>query len=457
VSAVTLPGTSLAESDRLGKRVEEVLLAFPEVTSTARRTGRAELDEHAQDVNAAEIDVRLRPTGRSKAAFLAELRTKLTTVPGVVTTIGGPIAHRIDHMLSGTRASIAIKLFGDDLALLRTSAQAVEQTMRGVAGVVDLAIEQQVEVPQLTITFDRAAIARYGLRSGELAETIETVYAGATVTKVLERQRTYDLVVRYGDEHRADVEAIRNTVVDTPSGARVPLKMLAAIRDDIGPNLIMRENVQRRIVVSANVSGRDLRGVIEDIRAGIERDVTLPPGFYVEYGGQFESEQAASRTIALLGVLVVVGIFALLFLAFRSLRNTLLVMVNLPLALIGGLVAVLVGGGVLSVASLVGFITLFGIATRNGIMMISHYDHLRTVEGATFSEAVERGSMERLAPVLMTALCAGLALVPLVLAGAEPGNELQAPMGVVILGGLLSSTALNMIVVPALYARFAKR
>jgi CzcA family heavy metal efflux pump len=457
IGAVTLPGTSLAESDKLGRKVEEVLLGFPEVVSTARRTGRAELDEHAQDVYAAEIDVRLRQTGRSREEFLDELRGELTAVPGMVTTIGGPIAHRIDHMLSGTRASIAIKIFGDDLAALRTAAGQVEAAMKPVAGVVDLAVEQQVDVPQLAIVFDRPAIARYGLRAGQLAELLETAYAGAKVTRVLEQQRTYDLVVRYRDDQRADVEAIRNTIIDTPSGARVPLKMLAQIRDDLGPNLIARENAQRRIVVSANTSGRDLRGVIDDIRAKLEAEVKLPPGYYVEYGGQFESEQAASRTLLGLGVAVIGGILLILFLSFRSLRNALLIMMNLPLALIGGVVAVFVSGGVLSVASLVGFITLFGIATRNGIMMISHYEHLRAVEGAGLEEAVARGSMERLSPVLMTALCAGLALIPLVIAGAEPGNELQAPMGVVILGGLLTSTALNMLVVPALYARFATR
>jgi CzcA family heavy metal efflux pump len=456
VAAVTLPGTSLAESDRLGRRIEDVLLSFPEVISTARRTGRAELDEHAQDVNAAEIDVRLRPGKRSKEEFLAELRKQLTTVPGVVTTLGGPIAHRIDHMLSGTRASIAIKIFGDDLTALRAAARQVEAVMKGVSGIVDLTIEQQVDVPQLSLSFDRPAIARYGLRSGELAEIVETAYAGAKITQVLENQRTYDVVLRYGDEHRADLEAIRSTVIDTPSGARVPLRMLADIREDVGPNTISRENVQRRITVSANVSERDLRSVIDDIQRGIQRDVVLPTGYYVAYGGQFESEQAASRTITLLGGLMIAAIFLLLFLAFRSTRNALLIMVNLPLALIGGVIAVFLGGGIVSIASLVGFITLFGIATRNGIMMISHYEHLRTAEGASFDEAVVRGSLERLSPVLMTALCAGLALIPLVLAGSEPGNELQAPMGIVILGGLLSSTALNMLVVPALYGWLAR-
>jgi CzcA family heavy metal efflux pump len=456
VSAVTLPGTSLEESDRLGRRVEQVLLSFPEVVSTARRTGRAELDEHAQDVNAAEIDVRLRPGERSKEEFLAELRGQLGAIPGVVCTIGGPIAHRIDHMLSGTRASIAIKIFGDDLTQLRASAEQVKSVMEKVPGVVDLSVEQQVDVPQLAIVLDREAVARHGLRTGELAEIIETAYAGNKVTQVLENQRTYDVIVRYRDDQRADVEAIRNTVVDTPSGAKVPLKMLADIRDDVGPNTISRENVQRRIVISANVGGRDLRGVVDEIRGRIERDVRLPDGYYVAYGGQFESEQSATRTISLLGSIVIAGIFLLLFLSFHSVRNALLIMVNLPLALIGGVVAVYAGGGVLSVASLVGFITLFGIATRNGIMMISHYEHLQTREGATFDEAVLRGSMERLSPVLMTALCAGLALIPLVLAGGEPGNELQAPMGVVILGGLLSSTALNMLVVPALYGWLAR-
>jgi CzcA family heavy metal efflux pump len=456
VSAVTLPGTSLEESDKLGRRVEEVLRSFPEVVSTARRTGRAELDEHAQDVNAAEIDVRLKLGNRSKEELLAEMRKQLTTVPGVVCTIGGPIAHRIDHMLSGTRASIAIKIFGDDLSELRASAEAVKQVMSTVPGVVDLSIEQQVDVPQLAISFDREAIARYGLRSGALAEVIETAYAGKKVTQILEQQRTYDVIVRYRDDQRADIEAIKNTIVDTPSGARVPLKMLASIREDVGPNTISRENVQRKVVVSANVGGRDLRSVIDDIRSGITSKVKLPAGAYIVYGGQFESEQAASRTLGLLGVVVILGIFALLFFSFRSLRNALLIMLNLPLALIGGVVAIYFGSGIVSVASLVGFVTLFGIATRNGIMMISHYDHLQTVEGASFDEAVHRGSMERLSPVLMTALCAGLGLVPLVLAGGEPGNELQAPMAVVILGGLVSSTALNMIVVPALYSRFAR-
>jgi CzcA family heavy metal efflux pump len=452
IGAVTLPGTSLEESNRMGQRLEKLLLEVPEVTSTARRTGRAELDEHAQDVNAAEIDVRL-AEGRERDAILADIRRRLSVVPGVVLTIGQPISHRIDHMLSGTRASIAVKIFGDDLAELRRVAEEVRGAIAGVSGAVDVSIEQQVDVPQLAITFDRDRTARSGLRAGALAEAVETAYAGHTVTQVLEEQRTYDVVVRYADRHRADKDAIAATLIDTPLGPKVPLGMLATIRDDSGPNTITRENVQRKMVVQANVSGRDLGGVIDDIRAAVDARVVPPAGYYLVYGGQFESQEQASRTIYLLGGFVVAGIFLLLYLAFRSARLALVIMVNLPLALVGGVAAAYLSGGVLSVGSLVGFITLFGIATRNGIMMISHYEHLRTVEGAPFEEAVERGSLERLSPVLMTALCAGLALVPLVLAGGEPGNEIQAPMGVVILGGLLSATALNMIVVPALYAR----
>ena len=456
VSAVTLPGTSLAESDRMGRRLEELLLTFPEVASTVRRTGRAELDEHAQDVNAAEIDVRLEMKDRSKEAMLDAMRQEVTKLPGLVVTFGQPLSHRIDHMLSGTRANIAIKLFGDDLTALRTHAEEIRGVMTEIDGLVDVSIEQQIDVPQLAITFDRDAIARFGAHSGELAELVETAYAGSKVTQVLKDQRTYDVVVRYGDEQRADLEAIGATLVDVPTGGRVPLSTLAAVRHDTGPSTISRESVQRKVVVMANVAERDLRGAVDEIRASIEARVRLPEGYYVVYGGQFESEQEASRTISVLGGVVVLGILLVLYLAFGSLGRAVLVMVNLPLALIGGIAAIHLGDGVVSIASLVGFITLFGIATRNGIMMVAHYEHLMSVEGAGFDEAVERGSLERLAPILMTALCSGLALIPLVLAGDAPGNEIQAPMGVVILGGLLTSTGLNMVVLPALYHRFAR-
>ena len=454
-SVVTLPGTSLQESDHLGRRVELAMLAFPEVVSTSRRTGRSALDEHAQEVYAAEIDVRLRMGNRSKDQLLSEMRAALAPI-GVAVTLGGPIAHRIDHMLSGTRASIAIKLFGDDLTILRQTAERIETVVKGVDGAVDVAIEQQVDVPQLVIAFDQEKISRYGATPGGLVETIEAAYTGAFATQIIEGQRAYDVVVRYADSERDDLDTIGNTLIDTPAGGKVPLRMLADIYPDQGPSSITRENAQRKIVVMANVGGRDLGAVIDDIRAGIEGEVELPAGYFVVYGGQFESEQAAKQRITMLGVLVIIGIFALLYMAFSSGRRALLIMVNLPLALIGGIAAVFMGGGVVSVGSLIGFITLFGIATRNGLLMVSHYDHLMTEEGATFEEAVERGSMERLSPVLMTALCAGLALVPLVLAGDQPGNEIQAPMGVVILGGLLTSTALNMIVLPALYIRFGR-
>jgi Cu/Ag efflux pump CusA len=434
-----------------------VLLSFPEVVSTARRTGRAELDEHAQDVNAAEIDVRLRATDRPKEAFLAELRQRLTTIPGMVTTIGGPIAHRIDHMLSGTRSSIAIKVFGDDLAQLRVSAEAVKAVMVKVPGVVDLSVEQQVDVPQVAIVFDREAIARYQVRSGDLAELVETAYAGTVVTRVLEGQRTYDVVVRYRDDQRADLDAIRDTPIDTPVGVRVPLKVLATIRDDVGPNLIMRENVQRRIVVSANVSGRDLRGVVDDIRRGIERGVTLPTGYYVVYGGQFESEQAASRTIAVLGGAVVVGILVLLLMAFGSLRNALLIMVNLPLALIGGVLAVFLGSGVISIASLVGLRD----AVRHRHPQRHHDDQPLRAPAPSRGRERGRGGRARVAGAPVPGADDGA--VRRAGAGAAGAGRWRArqraagPMGVVILGGLLSSTALNMLVVPALYGWLARR
>jgi CzcA family heavy metal efflux pump len=455
VSAVTLPGTSLEESDRLGRLVEEILLRQPEVVATARRTGRAELDEHAQDVYAAEIDVGLRMKDRSKEDLLAALRRELTIVPGMNIVIGQPISHRIDHMLSGTRANIAVKIFGDDLSELRAFGEQSRAAIAGIEGVVDLTVEQQADIPFLTIKLDRAAIARHGLRIRDVAEAIETAFAGREVSRVLDGQAAFDLVVRYDRAALSDLDTVRGTLVTTPGGARVPLHALADVRRDRGPNTISRENVQRKIVVMCNVAGRDLRSVVRDIRSRIEASVRLPPGYHVEYGGQFESAEEASRTLLVMGLLVIAAVYVLLFLALRSLGDAALVMVNLPLGLIGGVGGLWLTGGVLSVASMIGFITLFGIATRNGLMMITHIHHLVAEEGVTdLDEAVRRGAMERLAPILMTALAAGLALIPLALAAGEPGSEIQAPMAVVILWGLLSSTALNMLVVPALYLRF---
>jgi CzcA family heavy metal efflux pump len=456
INAVTLPGTSLEESNRLGQMVESILLSFPEVKSTARRTGRAELDEHAQGVEAAEIDVGLEMKKRSKEAFLQELRRALTSVPGMSITIGQPISHRIDHMLSGTRANIAVKIFGEDLRQLRTLAQQVRDTMAKVPGVADLSIEQQTDIPVLRVQLDRERIARAGLKIEEVSEALETAFLGKTVSRVLEGQRSFDLVVRAEDANRQNLTAVRDTLIDTPLGGKVSLALLAQVRKDVGPNTISREDVQRKIVVSSNVAGRDLQSVVQDIQSNVANNVRLPNGYYVSYGGQFESAEEASQTIGFLSALVIAGIVLLLMVALRSLRDALIILVNLPLALIGGILGIFLSGGVLNVASLIGLITLFGIAARNGIMMVSHIRHLIEEEGETFERAVERGALERLSPILMTALCAGLALLPLVLRAGEPGSEILTPMAIVILAGLFSSTALNMIVVPALYLRFAR-
>jgi CzcA family heavy metal efflux pump len=455
VSAVTLPGTALEESDRLGRMVEEILLQQPEVVTTARRTGRAEQDPHAQDVHSSEIDVRLEMGDRSKEELLADLRADLASVPGTNIVIGQPISHRIDHMLSGTRANIAVKIFGPDLNELRRIGQQVKTIAERTPGAVDVALEQQADIPFLTVKLKRQTIARYGLTVRSVTEAIETAFVGQEVSRVREGEASFDLVVRYSPGAKSNLEEIRSTLITTASGARLPLHALADIRKDRGPNTISREDVQRKIVVMANVADRDLQGVVDDIRDSVSVELSLPTGYYIEYGGQFESAEQATRTLTVLGLAVTVGIFLLLFVAFRSGRDAFLVMINLPLALIGGVIGVYVSGGVLSVASIIGFITLFGIATRNGVMLIAHIRNLVESEGITNPiEAVKRGAMERLIPILMTALAAGLALIPLALSVGQPGSEIQAPMAIVILFGLLSSTALNMVVVPALYVRF---
>ena len=457
ISAVTLPGTSLEESDRLGAAVERLLLQIPEVTSTARRTGRAELDEHLQGVEAAELDVKLSMRSRPKNEVLEEIRARLSLVPGVNVTVGQPISHRIDHMLSGTRAAIAVKIFGPELSELRDLARRVETAAREVPGAVDVAVEQQANIPTVRVHFDRAELARYGQPAGAAAEAMRTAFVGREVGQVFEGQVAFPLVVRYPAELQRDLESIRRTRIDTPSGARVPLGAVADIREDRGPNFISRENGQRKIVVSANVAERDLRSVVDGIRETVAASVELPAGYSIEYGGQFESEAAASRRLLWLGLTVVLGVLVLLAAAFRSIGDALVIMLNLPLALIGGAAGVFVSGGVLSVASIIGFIALFGIATRNGIMMVSHIRHLLEEEGeCSFRRAVVRGARERLVPILMTALAAGLALLPLALSGDHPGAELEAPMAVVILFGLFSATALNMIVVPLAFLRFGR-
>jgi CzcA family heavy metal efflux pump len=456
VSVLTVPGTSLDESDAMGRRVEEILLAHPAVAETARRTGRAELDEHAQGVNAAELDVRLDLEGHDYDLVLEELRANLAAVPGTQITIGQPIGHRIDHMLSGTRASIAINVFGPDLYELRRLGAAIERVVIAVEGTVDVAREAQADVPQVRVAMKRDAMARFGVTPADLAETIDVAFAGETVSQILEDQRAFDLVVRFAPSDRGSLDAVRQARVDTPVGAQVPLTTLADVRYDMGPNSISREDVQRKLVVQANVAGRDVGSVVDDIRGRVAETVPLPNGYYLEYGGQFESAAQAGRTIGLLSLLSLAAIFLLLFLEFGSTRQAVLVMVNLPLALVGGVFAVVLTGGVLNVATMVGFITLFGIAVRNGILMVSHYNNLIDVEGEDLRSAVVRGSLERLNPVMMTALTAGLALLPLALAAGEPGNEIQRPLAIVVLGGLLTSLVLNMVVVPALYFRWGR-
>ena len=456
ITMVTLPGTSLEESNRLGTLAEEILLSNPEVLSTARRTGRAELDAHAQEVNAAEMDVRFQLQDRPREEFLESLRNQLAIIPGSVFNIGQPISHRIDHMLSGIQAAVAVKLFGPDLLRLRTLAESVRQVMEPIPGVVDLQVDQQAHVPQTQIRLDREAIGRYGLSLKGVSEVVDIGLNGEVVGQILEEQESYDLLVRFNEEARSGVEEMRRIKIDTPYGSVVPLMELADVQIDSGPNRISRENVQRMIVIQCNVAGGDLRGTVNDVRDAIQSQLQLPEGYYIVYGGQFESEAQASRVIGLLSILGVLAIFFILYLAFNSFRLAGLMMANLPLALIGGILAVFAGGGVLSIASMVGFVTLVGIATRNGILLVSRYEDLLKEEKSLF-ESIYQGSMERLSPILMTALTTGLALIPLALAGDRPGNEIQAPLAIVVLGGLLSSAFLNMVVLPALCVRFYPR
>ena len=455
VSVVSVPGTSLQESDAIGARVERQLLAHPAVVSTSRRTGRADLDEHAQGANASEIDVPLDLSAHALDEVMADLREDLAGLPGTSVTIGQPIGHRIDHMLSGTRAAIAVNLFGPDLQRLREIASGIEAVASDVEGLVDLAVERQAEIPQLQVRADRRAMARYGVTPAAMAAAVDVAFQGEPVSLIREGDRAFDLVVRYADEHRTDPDAIGGTLMTTPAGATVPLSQLASVVPALGPNTISRENVQRKIVVSANVAGRDVGGAAGELQERVAAEVALPPGYHVEYGGQFESGREATRRITVLSLFSIAAIFLIMYRTFRSARISVLLMVNLPLALAGGVLGVLLIGGTVNIATLVGFITLFGIAVRNGILLVSRYQDLRE-EGHDLIESIRRGSMERLSPILMTASTAGLALIPLALGLGEPGKEIQAPLAVVVLGGLITSTTLNMVVVPALFLRFAE-
>ncbi len=457
ISVATVPGTSLVESDRIGDMVEEILLSHPTVLSTARRTGRTELDEHSMGSHAHELEVRIDLQNYTKEELLEELRKDLSLVPGTYIGIGQPISHRIDHMLSGTRANIAVKIFGPDLYQLRRLGEQVKQQMEQVEGIVDLSVDQQTDIPQVRIRANREKMALYGLRAAQMDEIIDVAFLGVKASQIFEPVSRHDLVVRYAPEFRSDLNAIRNSLIDTPSGAQIPLEMVADIVVDKGPNYISRENVQRKIVVQANVAGRDLMHVIEEIKKGINTNLEFPMGYFVEYGGQFESAREASRTVGILSLLSIIAILVVLYMEFGNFRQAILVMVNLPLALIGGIVSIYFTEGVITIASLVGFITLFGIAVRNGILMVSHYNYLMEKEGKSLLDAVVQGSMERLNPVLMTALTTGLALFPLAISGHKPGSEIQSPMSIVILGGLLTATFLNLIVVPVLFVKWGKK
>lgn len=455
ISVVTPPGTSLEESNKTGALVEELMLEMPEVSITSRRTGRAEMDEHAQGVNASEIDVPFTIIDRSEEEFMEAVRTRLTIVPGANITIGQPIAHRIDHMLSGTRANIAVKVFGTDLNELFNTGNEIRREIESIPGLVDLNVEQQIEVPQVRILPNRTMLAKYGIRLGDFIDFIDVAFAGESVGQVFEGQRSFDLVVRYNEQTRNTAEAIKNSLLDAHNGEKVPLHYVADVNVVGSPYSVSREDVQRKVVVSANVAGRDLRGVVNDIKAAVDANISLPEGYRIEYGGQFESEARATRLLLLTSIGAVLVIFLLLYMEFNDLGLAGIVLLNLPLALIGGVFIVYFTTGIISIASTIGFISLFGIAARNGILLVSRFQTLQ--EGSNLRNSIIEGSLDRLNPILMTALTTGLALIPLALAGGEAGNEIQSPMAVVILGGLISSTFLNLLVIPSVYDLIYRR
>lgn len=456
ISAVAKPGVSLDVNDELGNMMEQALLQVPEVTGTTRRTGRGELDEHSQTTNSAELDVQFVLDGRSRDEVFDDMRAKLAMVPGVATTIGQPLGHRIDHMLSGTRANIAIKLFGSDLSQMYMIGNRIKDAVSGIDGLVDVAVEQQVETPQLQVKANRDALAKYGITVEQFNKFIELAFAGEKLGDMYEGQRKFDIVLRLNKDYTESIEGVKDALIDTGDGGKVPLSEVAEIVSAGGPNTITRENVQRKLVVSANVSGRDVGSVVNDIQKVVDEQITLPEGYRVEYGGQFESAQNASRTLFVTIIMAIVIIFLLLYGEFKKVSLAGLVLLNLPFALIGGVLAVWATSAVVSIPCIIGFITLFGIATRNGILLISKYQHLHE-QGHDLRHAVLSGSIDRLNPILMTALTSALALIPLVIYGDKPGNEIQSPMAVVVLGGLITATLLNIYVMPAVYMWYTKR
>ena len=455
INVSTLPGVSLEESDNVGRRAEKLLLSVPEIKTVARKTGRAELDEHALGANVSEIEAPFELSDRPKKAVVEEIRHKLGTLPGVNVEIGQPISHRIDAMLSGTRANIAIKLFGTDLNKMFEIGNQIKTEISAIPGVVDLNVEQQVERPQLQIVPKREMLAKYGVTPSEFTDMVEVYLAGRTVSRVYEGNRVFDLTVKADDDSRSTIEAIRDMPVDVVGG-KVPFSQIAEIRSAAGPNTINRENVARKIVISANVSDGDLQGAVNRIRKTINDNVPLPEGYHVEYGGQFESAQSATRTLLVTSLMAILVIFLLLYGQFKDVRQASAVLLNLPLALIGGVFAIFFADGIISIPAIIGFISLFGIATRNGMLLIDRYNELRQ-SGLSLHDAVMRGSLDRLNPILMTALTSALALIPLALGGDLPGNEIQSPMAKVLLGGLLTSTMLNGFIVPVVYILISKK
>ena len=449
INVSSLPGISLDESDQIGRRAEALLLQVPEIKTVARKTGRAELDEHALGVNVSEIEAPFELQDRSRDEVMNDVRKKLSTISGANIEIGQPISHRIDAMLSGTEANIAIKLFGTDLNLMFTVGNQIKAAIQTIPGLVDLKVEQQIERPQLTITPKRELLAKYGIPLPEFEEYINVMLGGEAVSQVYDDGKSFDLTVKTSDASRATMDDISNLMIDA-AGQKVPLSYVADIRSVTGPNTINRENVQRKIVISANVSERDLRSVVNEIQDRVEANIRLPEGYHIEYGGQFESEAAASRTLLLTSLMSLLVIFMLLYNEFKDVKESGVILLNLPLALIGGVIILWLTSGEISIPAIIGFISLFGIATRNGMLLISHYTHLRG-EGMGLRESVIQGSLDRLNPILMTALSSALALIPLALNGDLPGNEIQSPMATVILGGLLTSTFLNGFIIPIVY------
>lgn len=457
INVSSMPGISLEESDKIGKRAEELLLSIPEIKTVARKTGRAELDEHALGVNVSEIEAPFELTDRTHKEVLDDIRHRLSAISGANIEIGQPISHRIDAMLSGTQASIAIKLFGDDLNKMFAIGNRIKDEIATVDGIADLNVEQQIERPELTIRPKRKLLAKHGITLADFNSFVSVNLGGETVSQVYEDKKSFNLVVRAADSDRGSMERIKDLMIDTPDGGKIPLTEVAEVKSTTGPNTINRENVKRKIVVSANASGRDLRSVVNDIQARIDKNIKVPEGYHIEYGGQFESEQSASRTLMLASAVSVVIMFLLLYLQFRNALESGVILLNLPLALIGGVFALCLTTGEVSIPAIIGFISLFGIATRNGMLLISRYNTLQREEGLSLKESIMKGSLDRLNPIVMTALCSALALIPLALRGDLPGNEIQSPMAKVILGGLLTSTFLNAFIVPIIYELLNKK